>query len=93
MQLGGKHRNMTTEPFEEEGPEYQFYGEFKRQVEHLINTKTESNLFRPAPYNKLIGDSIEEKALTRRAERADKQCRPPRSHHANTIIKRHKKLS
>ena len=69
MQLGGNHRNMTTEPFEEHGPEYQFYGEFKRQVEHLINTRTESNLFRPAPHNKLIGESTAEMALIRRAER------------------------
>ena len=60
MNLGGRHRNMTIEPFEEEEPEFPQYGEFKRQIEQLINTKTHSNIFRPEPHNKEIGTSAEE---------------------------------
>jgi hypothetical protein len=48
MNLGGRNRNMITEPFEEDEPEFPQYGEFKRQIEQLINTKTHSNIFRPA---------------------------------------------
>jgi hypothetical protein len=66
MTLGGRHRNMILEPFEEDEPEFPHYGEFKRQIEQLINTKTSSNIFRPAPHNKEIGTDVEERALTRR---------------------------
>ena len=71
MTIGGKHRNMITEPFEEDQPEFPHYGEFKRQIEQLINTKTQSNIFRPEPHNKEIGTSSEEKTLTQRFLRID----------------------
>ena len=71
MNLGGRHRNMTIEPFEEEEPEFPQYGEFKRQIEQLINTKTHSNIFRPEPHNKEIGTSAEEQMLKRRFLRRD----------------------
>ena len=54
---------MITEPFEEDQPEFPHYGEFKRQIEQLINTKTQSNIFRPEPHNKEIGTSSEEKTF------------------------------
>ena len=71
MKIGGKYRNMTTEPFEEDQPEFPHYGEFKRQIEQLINTKTQSNIFRPEPHNKEIGTSTEEETLTQRFLRID----------------------
>ena len=71
MKIGGKHRNMITEPFEEDQPEFPHYGEFKRQIEQLINTKTQSNIFRPEPHNKEIGTSTEEETLTQRFLRID----------------------
>jgi len=39
MNLGGRNRNMITEPFEEDEPEFPQYGEFKRQIEQIISTK------------------------------------------------------
>jgi len=76
MKLGGRTRNMFTEPFEETEPEYALYGEFKRQIGHAINTKTESNIFRPEPHNKEIGKSKTEKEITQRVERIDDQGYP-----------------
>ena len=73
MKLGGRTRNMFTEPFEETEPEYALYGEFKRQIGHAINTKTESNIFRPDPHNKEIGKTRTEKEITQRVERIDDQ--------------------
>ena len=76
MNLGGRHRNMTIEPFEEEEPEFPQYGEFKRQIEQLINTKTHSNIFRPEPHNKEIGTSAEEQILKRRFLRINANSDP-----------------
>jgi hypothetical protein len=76
MKLGGRTRNMFTEPFEETEPEYALYGEFKRQIGHAINTKTESNIFRPEPHNKEIGKTKTEKEITQRVERIDDQGYP-----------------
>ena len=72
MKLGGRTRNMATEPFEETGPEFALYGEFNRQIEQLISTKTESNMFRPDPHNKEVGKSQAEKELTQRVERGNR---------------------
>ena len=76
MNLGGRNRNMITEPFEEDEPEFPQYGEFKRQIEQMINTKTQSNMFRPEPHNKEIGSSAEEQELTRRFLRTDTNGNP-----------------
>ena len=76
MKLGGRTRNMATDPFEETEPEYALYGEFKRQIEHAIRTKTLSNIFRPEPHNKEIGKTRTEKEITQRVERIDNQGNP-----------------
>ena len=76
MKLGGRTRNMANEPFEETEPEYALYGEFKRQIENAISTKTESNIFRPDPHNKEIGKTRTEKQITQRVERIDSQGNP-----------------
>ena len=66
MKLGGRTRNMANEPFEETEPEYALYGEFKRQIEHAISTKTSSD---PTHNNKEIGKTRTEKEITQRVER------------------------
>ena len=76
MNLGGRHRNMILEPLEEDEPEFPHYGEFKRQIEQLINTKTSSNIFRPAPHNKEIGTYVEERALIQRFLRVNIRGEP-----------------
>ena len=63
MNPGGRNRNMITEPVKEEKPEFPQYGELKRQTKQLINTKTQSIMFRSEPHNKEIGTSTEGKAL------------------------------
>ena len=92
MKLGGRTRNMFTEPFEETEPEYALYGEFKRQIGHAINTKTESNIFRPDPHNKEIGKTRTEKEITQRIERIDDQGYPDNNQDPASNEERHQKL-